>query len=104
MTTKTAIQGLTARLTKSGRFDFLAQREFKAAYTLLIEDATVNKIEVEMSKIDYLDSSALGMLILLRRSAHETNKTIVLLNPSVKARRVLEVANFNRLFNISHAN
>jgi anti-anti-sigma factor len=54
-----------------------------------------------MSKLDYLDSSALGMLMLLNERAKLVNKSISLFNPSGIVSQVLEVANFNRLFTIT---
>jgi len=53
-----------------------------------------------MSKLDYLDSSALGMLMLLNERAKAVSKSIALVCPSDVVKQVLEVANFNRLFTI----
>ncbi len=89
-----------ARIIMKGRFDFQVHREFKEAYTKLFDTANVQQIEIEMSKLDYLDSSALGMLMLLNERAKSVNKTITLVNPSGVVSQVLEVANFNRLFTI----
>jgi anti-anti-sigma regulatory factor len=41
------------------------------------------------------------MLMLLNERAKSVNKTISLANPSGVVDQVLEVANFNRLFNIT---
>lgn len=92
-----------ARISMSGRFDFQVHREFKEAYSALVENAEVREIEVEMSKVDYLDSSALGMLMLLNERAKGANKTVSLLNTSGVVSQVLEVANFSRIFNIRNA-
>ncbi len=104
MTLETQIQDNVGRIVMKGRFDFQIHKEFKEAYTGLFEDAAVRQIEVEMSKLDYLDSSALGMLMLLNERAKSVNKTISLVNPSGVVDQVLEVANFNRLFNITKNN
>lgn len=92
-----------ARIIMKGRFDFQVHREFKEAYTKLFDVANVQQIEIEMSKLDYLDSSALGMLMLLNERAKSVNKTITLVNPSGVVSQVLEVANFNRLFTITQS-
>lgn len=89
-----------ARISMSGRFDFQVHREFKDAYTTQLANAAVREIEIEMSKVDYLDSSALGMLILLNERAKESKKSITLLTPSAVVAQVLEVANFSKIFNI----
>lgn len=92
-----------ARISMSGRFDFQVHREFKESYTKTIENADVQNIEIEMSKVDYLDSSALGMLMLLNQRAKSASKSVTLLNTSAVVTQVLEVANFNKIFNIKRA-
>ncbi|MDD5384865.1 MAG: STAS domain-containing protein [Gallionella sp.] len=91
------------RINMHGRFDFQVHREFKEAYTPLLDNPDVREIEVEMSKVDYLDSSALGMLMLLNERAKAVNKPITLLNTSGVVSQVLGVANFSKIFNIKHA-
>jgi anti-anti-sigma factor len=87
-------------IVMKGRFDFQIHREFKEAYTRLFENAGVKLIEIEMSNLNYLDSSALGMLMLLNERAKAVNKSIALVSPSDAVKQVLEVANFDRLFTI----
>lgn len=90
----------SARITMSGRFDFGVHRDFKDAYTMLLGNAAVHEIEIEMSKVDYLDSAALGMLLLLHERAREANKLVALLNISSEAAQVMEIANFSKIFTI----
>lgn len=96
------IHDRSARITMSGRFDFQVHRDFKDAYTPLLDNAAIREIEVEMSKVDYLDSSALGMLMLLNERAKSVNKPVALLNTTGVVSQVLEVANFSKIFNIRH--
>lgn len=100
MALETRILGNVARITMSGRFDFQIHRDFKDAYTPLLENTAVQQIEIEMSRLDYLDSSALGMLMLLNERAKAADRSVVLVNPSGVVDQVLEVANFGRLFTI----
>ena len=97
------IRDSSARITMSGRFDFDVHRDFKNAYMPLLDNAAVREIEIEMSKVDYLDSAALGMLMLLNERAKDASKPISLLNASSVVSKVLEVANFNRIFRIKGA-
>lgn len=98
MSISVQIRDSVARISMMGRFDFQVHREFKDAYTPLVENAAVREIEVEMSKVDYLDSSALGMLMLLNERAKGSNKSVSLLNTSGVVSQVLEVANFSKIF------
>lgn len=94
------IHGSVARISMSGRFDFQVHREFKSAYATLLGDVAVSDIEIEMGNLDYLDSSALGMLMLLNERAKAANKSIALLNASGVVAQVLDVANFGKIFSI----
>jgi anti-anti-sigma factor len=100
MSINVTIRDNVARISMSGRFDFQVHREFKDAYTAQLANAAAREIEIEMSRVDYLDSSALGMLILLNERAKEANKSITLLTPSAVVAQVLNVANFSKIFNI----
>lgn len=94
------IRDAVARIAMSGRFDFQVHREFKEAYSALLVNAAVREIEVDLNKVDYLDSSALGMLILLNERSKEAKKGVALINNSSIVGQVLEVANFGKIFSI----
>jgi anti-anti-sigma factor len=96
------IRGHSARIAVFGRFDFQLHRDFKEAYTPLLDNAAVSEIEVEMSKVDYMDSAALGMLLLLSERAKAADKLAVLAHASGTVLRVLEVANFSKIFHFKH--
>jgi HptB-dependent secretion and biofilm anti anti-sigma factor len=55
---------------------------------------------VDFGRVDYLDSSALGMLLLLREKAEAAGKKVSLANLSGTVKQVLEIANFGKLFTI----
>ena len=89
-----------ARITLNGRFDFNSHREFRNGYDSLLRDGALKELELDLANVDYLDSSALGMLLLLRERAAAANKSIALANCRGIVAQVLEVANFNKLFTI----
>ncbi len=90
-----------ATLRLSGRFQFDSHRDFRGAYDQVIADAGVKIIVLDFADVDYLDSSALGMLLLLREKAGAAGKDVELANTRGAVRQVLDVANFARLFRIS---
>ncbi|OGT24961.1 MAG: anti-anti-sigma factor [Gallionellales bacterium RIFOXYB12_FULL_54_9] len=94
------ISDSTARLDLSGRFDFNDHRAFKAAYDSALQESDVNTIEIGMMAVNYLDSSALGMLMLLRERAEAANKTVVLCEPNETVAQIFDIANFAKLFEI----
>lgn len=85
----------------SGRFDFNAHREFRAAYDPMVVDAAVNSVVVDFSGVDYLDSSALGMLLMLRDKLGGVNKDVALTGVKGNVKQVLDIANFGKLFKIT---
>lgn len=84
------------RFVLSGSFTFDAYRDFKAEYTLILDSGNFKEIEIDLGGVEYLDSSALGMLLLLKERIG--NKPIVLSNSRGTVKSVLEIANFHQLF------
>ena len=84
-----------------GRFDLNTHREFRAAYEPLIADSSIKSVAVDFSGVDYLDSSALGMLLMLRDKMGGANKEVVLAGVRGNVKQVLDIANFGKLFQIS---
>lgn len=94
------IDASAARLGLEGRFDFHSHRDFRTAYEAVLADAAVRDITIDFARVDYLDSSALGMLLLLREKAEAGGKKVKLANLSGAVKQVLEIANFGKLFAI----
>ncbi len=81
-----------------GRFDFSAHRAFRDAYESQLRDTQVQELEVDLGQVDYVDSSALGMLLVLKEKAAARAKAVALANCRGTVRQVLEIANFGKLF------
>ncbi|UTW48939.1 STAS domain-containing protein [Bacterioplanoides sp. SCSIO 12839] len=81
-----------------GRFDFSAHQEFRDAY----EGASgqITSYTVDMASTSYLDSSALGMLLLLRDHAGGDNANVKIVNCNQDVRKILTISNFEQLFTI----
>lgn len=90
-----------ATIKLAGRFDFNTHREFRSAYESLVTDAAVRSVVVDFSGVDYLDSSALGMLLMLRDKLGGANKEVALSGVRGNVKQVLDIANFGKLFQIS---
>lgn len=84
-----------------GRFDFSAHRGFKSAYDPLLGNSEIATIDINLSGVDYMDSSALGMLLMLRERALAGNKKVVLSKPNHTVTQILDIANFAKLFPIN---
>ena len=89
----------TAVIRLTGRFDFSGHREFKHCCEVALREPAIRGIEVDLHAVDYLDSSALGMLLLLKEQADARALPVALLNcGNGTVKEILEVANFGVLF------
>ena len=82
----------------TGKFDFQLYYEFRASYA----DTAGNGTEyvIDLTDTEYLDSSALGMLLLLREHAGGESSSIEITQASAEVRKILDVANFGKLFKL----
>jgi HptB-dependent secretion and biofilm anti anti-sigma factor len=90
--------GKVLTISINGRFDFSAHQAFRDSYEKL--SPTPNDIVVDMVETTYLDSSALGMLLLLRDHAGGDSANIKLANCNEDIRKILTISNFEQLFTI----
>lgn len=100
MQANVTMEGSKAVIKLNGRFDFNTHREFRGSYEPLIADSAVDAVMVDLSGVDYLDSSALGMLLMLRDKMGGANKEVALSGVKGNVKQVLDIANFGKLFKI----
>lgn len=96
-----ALNNNSATLYLGGQFTFSAHRDFKAAYMRQLDNDKIGNIIIDMEKVDYLDSAALGMLLVLRDQVGKTSKSLFLSKPSPISARTFDIAGFNKLFVIN---
>lgn len=84
-----------------GRFDVSGRRAFREAVEQALEPGDVREVEVDLGGVAYLDSSALGMLLVLRDKARAANRGVTLVNCKGGVKQVLDIANFSKLFPIT---
>ncbi|WP_421854861.1 STAS domain-containing protein [Marinomonas sp.] len=78
------------------RFDFSTHGWFTKKY----EDALTEtkKIVLDFSRVSYIDSSALGMMVLLHRQLSASSGHCTIRNANGTAKDILDMANFEKLF------
>jgi len=83
------------------QFNFHHQGEFRQAYEQNINEKT-KAVLIDFGKTDFIDSAALGMLLILRDYAEQSGKTIAieLINCKKEVLEILEISNFSKLFSI----
>ncbi len=99
ITSKLSADGAELVIEVAGRFDFSQQQQFRQAYESLT--TRPQRFRIDMGAADYLDNSALGMLLLLRDHAGGDAARVAISNCRADVRSVLQRSNFERLFSIS---
>lgn len=82
-------------LAIDGRFDFNIHTEFRDAYRNV---PNTTRFVVDLARTTFIDSAALGMLLLLREFVGEDEGAVRIRNCQPEVRRVLQVSNLDRLF------
>ncbi|MES9969408.1 MAG: STAS domain-containing protein [Candidatus Thiodiazotropha sp.] len=80
----------------SGRFDFSTHQEFMQAYKAFPKGE--KSFVVDLTNAEYLDSSAMGMLLQLREHSAAGSNGVILKNGNEAVQDVLRIANFGKLF------
>ena len=84
----------------NGRFVFDSHKSFRETYDQALARSDTRVIQLDMDKVEYLDSSALGMLLMLKEKAATAGMTLQIIHLKGMARQVLEIANFHKIFTI----
>ena len=98
VTSERSADGQELTITIKGRFDFSTHQDFRGAYEP--KEKQASRYKVDLKDTHYLDSSALGMLLLLRDHAGGERADIQLVNCNNDVNKILDISNFSKLFNI----
>jgi anti-anti-sigma factor len=90
--------GTSLEIRVGERFDFSEHKEFRAAYA--DADLSRARVVVELGAAEYMDSAALGMLLVLRERAGGERADITLRGAREEIMAVLSVSRFEQLFRI----
>jgi HptB-dependent secretion and biofilm anti anti-sigma factor len=80
------------------RFDYSFHRQFGELYTPFIESADCKEIILDFSQVEYLDSSALGMMVLLQKKFSVQNKKVKIKGARGATDEILKMANMQKIF------
>lgn len=90
----------TVTIKVGGRFDFAVQNEFRDCY-YNASPGEKTEFVIDMSAANYMDSSALGMLLMMREYLGGNSADISIANCSPDIKNILTVANFQSLFKMA---
>lgn len=92
-------EGETLKAVLSGRCTFSSYQYFESIIAE-VKEGKCNRIELLLDKLEYIDSSGLGIMLMLNETCEENNVKIVLKNPSAHVLRVLRATRLDTLFAI----
>ena len=83
----------------SGRFDFGVHQDFRRASEMVV--GSIKSVVIDLQGTDYVDSSALGMLLVLRDKLGENKQAIKIVNAKPEVKKILQIASFDKLFTMA---
>lgn len=89
----------TLDVSMRGKFTFGDHSAFREVLAKL-SSADAQHIVFHMAQVEFVDSAALGMLLLAHDEAEKLNKKIVISGAMGQVRKMFEMAKFNSLFNM----
>ena len=81
------------------RFDYSFHTEFYEYCLDITQDSNIQKIILDFSAVEYIDSSALGMLVIMHKKTQGKKLTISRARGTVK--EVLTLANIEKIIDIT---
>lgn len=81
------------------KFDFGKVQEFRDAYQSLPDD--ISAVEVDLGQTEYMDSSALGMLLNMQKSLSDRALSFRISHCRPQVGRILTISRFDKKFDIS---
>jgi HptB-dependent secretion and biofilm anti anti-sigma factor len=87
-----------ASIRLPSRFDYAYHKQFVEAYTKYVEDGITKGVILDFSQVEYLDSSALGMMVLMHKRMKEKNKAVTVKSARGATDEILRMANMHKIF------
>lgn len=79
------------------RFDYAYHKQFNQTCSELMNSEQVNEIILDFGIVEYLDSSALGMLVMLQKKASNAFKKIKIKSARGATEEILRMANIQKM-------
>jgi len=96
ISTKISEDNKILTIAVSGNFDINSYHKFGTSYKDILQPGM--DVIIDLAETEYMDSSSLGMLLMLRERAGSDNSQIEIKNCSPGITKILTTANFDKLF------
>src|SRR6056297_1556363 len=85
-------------VTPVGEIDIMSSEEFKKEINKIIEE--IKDIKINGEKIEYMDSTGLGVLISLLKNTKENDKKIIIKNLKPNIYKLFNITGLTKVFEI----
>ncbi len=92
--------GGETKVALEGRITFADHEDFHSVIETL-EKSRQKLITFDLSRVDFIDSAGLGMLLIARETAVERNAEITLKGAQDQVKKIFTTAKFDELFTIA---
>jgi HptB-dependent secretion and biofilm anti anti-sigma factor len=99
MELRKSISGSTCQIAVTGKFTFSDHSTFKTVIEAA-KDGAITGLTLDLSGLDFIDSAALGMLLISREEANKRGFKITIHKPQGHVLKMFKLSKFDTLFNI----
>ncbi len=93
------IDGDSCRIKLKGKFTFADHKEFKKVFSS-ISEKTFKQLTLDISEVEYIDSAALGLLLLTKEEAEKNSVSLTIYKPHQQVQKMFKISRFYELFNV----
>jgi HptB-dependent secretion and biofilm anti anti-sigma factor len=87
-----------ASIRLPSRFDYSFHKQFGESYAPMLDDSSIKEVVLDFSQVEYLDSSALGMMVLMQKKMFSKSVKVKIRGARGATDEILKMANMNKLF------
>ena len=98
LSTSISTDGQTYTIEIKGKFDFNFVQDFRNAYSNIENQLDI--VIVDLRETEYMDSSALGMLLNMQKSLSGKVNRIKISNCRPQIKKILQISRFDKKFDI----
>lgn len=90
----------TCQVTLRGKFTFNDHTEFRDILNLMAQP-DVDQVLLMMDEVEFVDSAALGMLLLAHDEAEKHKKQLIISGVTGQVKKMFDMARFNTIFTMA---
>ena len=87
------------QITFKGKFTFQAHEAFREILDQ-IEQPEITRVAIDLRGVEFIDSAAMGMLLLARDETNKQHKSLVLEGAEGQVKKMFDMANFQNFFTL----